>query len=158
MVRVGLGHRLGERVGGLAEQRGVEPEVGIGALVVVALPVLVALVRVVQVDHVGGIHHVVGAVVADRLVDGRLQALLVEHDARGRDLRRLARRQLHVVGLDPGCGQVGDLRVVAHDAFGDVLQRIEGRHHLGLSAAASRGAPRDRSCGQRECDGGAGDP
>ena len=66
------------------------------AVLILAVPMLVGLVLVgrlgvVEVDHVGGIHHVVRAVVADHLVDRRLQPLLVEHDIRRRDLRRLAR-------------------------------------------------------------------
>ena len=97
-----------------------------------------------QVDSIGGVDHVLRAVVADHLVDCGLQPLLVEDDAGRRDLRGLARRQLHVVRLDAGLGQVGDLCVVAHDPLGDVLQGVEGRHHLGLPAALRSRAPGDR--------------
>ena len=117
-----------------------------------------SLLALLEVDDIGGVDHVVGTVVADHLVDRGLQPLLVEDDAGRRDLRGLARRQLHVVRLDAGLGQVGDLRVVAHDPLGDVLQGVEGRHHLGLPAALGRGAPGDRTRGEREYDERGGDP
>ena len=93
---------------------------------------------VAQRDGLRSVDHVVGAVVAHGVVDGRLQPLLVEDDRRTGDSGRLARGELDVVWLDPRCGQVGDLRVVPDDPLGDVLQRVEGGHDPAVAPVGAR--------------------
>jgi hypothetical protein len=88
-------------------------------------------VRVVpgQPGRVGGIHDVARPVLAHRLVDRCLEALLVDHDVGVDDRLGLLHRQLDVVWLLAGLGEVGHVGVVAGDPRGDVLQGVERRQH-----------------------------
>ena len=105
----------------------------------------------------------VGAGLVDGLVDGGLEAALVEHHAGVLEVRGLARLELEVVRLLAGLGQVDDVHVAAADPLGDELQGVERGDHLGPSAcggtaAAARGQQRRGDDEQRRQNGGRGDP
>ena len=78
----------------------------------------------------------------DGVVDGALEAALVDDEVgrlHGTDLLRL---QLDVVGLDAGGREVVDVDVGSTDLLGDVGERVERRHHAGaagLRVASARG-------------------
>ena len=62
-----------------------------------------------------------------RLVDGRLERVLVDHQVGGAQARDLTRRQLEVVRLGARLGQAGHRRQRPGHLLGDELERVERR-------------------------------
>ena len=92
------------------------------------LGVLVA--RVGAGDHLGDVEDPALGVLVDRLVDGRLEAVL-DHDQVGAGQGDGAReRRLDVVRLDAGVGQAGDVHVLAADPLRDPGEGVEAGGHL----------------------------
>ena len=148
-VRDGLGD------GGVAHR--VEPEVRVGRALPVGmlLPGLDRGEREVQLRGGGHVETAVRGLRGDRLVDGRLQALLEHHDRGLADAGHVPRRQLEVVRLRARLGEVGDTDVRAADLLGGQLQRVERRHD-GQRAGALRPAVGGAAPGERDRGGGEG--
>ena len=87
MVGVDLGQLLGDRVAEVGHPQRVEPEVRVVALVLVTLVVVLVPARS-QVDDVGGVEHLALGGLVDGLVDGRLEAALVDDQVGARRPRR----------------------------------------------------------------------
>ena len=85
-----------------------------------------------EVDHVRHVEHVALGDLADRVVDGRLEAVLEQHQVGVRDLGGRLDVELQVVRLVPRLGQVGDVHVVPADPLRHERQRVERRRHRHL--------------------------
>ncbi len=101
---------------------------------------MAAVVARFQSGHLGGVDLLAGRVLLDRVVDGGLEAVLVDHQVGVDDLGRLLGRDLQVVRLGPGLGEVLDAGMLPTDPLRDVLERVERGHHLDLAVGGARGA------------------
>jgi hypothetical protein len=136
--RVGLAE-LGRDGGGDGRQAGrVEPDVRVLALQVGGLGGLLGggVEGGHQRQHIDGFAL---GLLLDGLVHFGLQALEIDDDLGLGDLGHLLRRELQVVRLRAGRGEVGDADGVAADALGDELQRVEGGDDGELALLAGSG-------------------
>jgi hypothetical protein len=176
VVRVGLGQPVGDGGGDRLEVGRVEPDVRVagevavgvalvalllgvlfllGVLVVRVLVAVLALGLVEQLDQARDVDGAILGVLLDCLVDRRLEPAQVHDEVGVGDLADLPRRQLEVVRLAAGLGQVVDGGVLARDLLGHERQRIEGRGD-GETVAAARGGVVVAAAGEEEPGQGGG--
>ena len=128
------------------------------ALVTPFVVVVVPLVLVRGDVEAGVVGDVEGGVpgLLRRVVDRRLELLEVDQVVGLAHLEDLLRRELEVVGLGAGLGEVGDLHVVAADLRDGVLEGVEGgaHPHLVVVSAATVGAAAAGGHGEEEGGGG----
>jgi hypothetical protein len=94
------------------------------------VPLLVAvplLVGVAQGDHLGDVEHGAVGVLLNGVVDGRLQAVLDDHQVGVGECGGAGEGRLDVVRLDAGVGEADDVHPVAADPLRDPGQGVEAR-------------------------------
>ncbi len=160
-VRVDLGEPVGQRRADRGQALGVEPDVRVAALlgVLLVLGVLLALgvLLLAQLDGRQHVERAVGGLLLDGLVDGGLEAGGVDDEVGLAKRADLLRRELEVVRLAAGLGEVRDLDVVAADPLGQEGVRVEaGRHRGAALVGGARPSPPSPPHAVSDEDGGQG--
>ena len=123
---VDLAHTFGQGFCGLGHEVQVQPEVGVVASVVVLVVVVGGRA---QLHDLADVERVVGGLLCDGFVDGRLESLDVEGDVGLTDLADLSAGQLQVVRLRSGLGELNDRDLVTTDLLGQPLEGVDTGDH-----------------------------
>ena len=145
MVGVELRELLRHGVADIGKHQRVLPEVRIGLVGVDTV-----LAERHQVDYVVDVEDVALGVLIDRVVDGRLEATLVDDQVGVDDLGGLVDRELEVVRLLARLGEVLDRGQVAGHPLRDVLQRVERRRDPQLAIVPTAVVGEGRAARGRE--------